>query len=117
MNGPNQIQTRNRIEWRNRWDQPKCEDETWRREGKEVIHFLRKPYHTKWENTEINNYCRVIDEVPYTCCIHGKATATATATVSTKKEEERYSGIIIIRMVPIGQFSIHHTRHTILIMT
>ena len=49
--------------------------------------FLRKPYNTKRENTEIYSYCRAVDEVPYTCCTYCKATATATS--STKREKRK----------------------------
>ena len=52
-------------------------------------------------------YCRVT--------IHTLYTRIGTSSSSSQERKRMCSGIIIIRMVPIGQYIIHRTRYTILI--
>ena len=83
------------------------EEETWKREGKEVTHSYENPITKKRKNTQIYSYCRAVNEVPYKCCTHGKATATVTA--STEREEE--GTVWYYYYSYVSHWTIHYSSH------
>ena len=112
MNGQNQIQTRNQIDKRNQRGQPRRGQKVEERRERSVT-FLWDliQEHSKKEKRE--RYCLL------SCRTRLVTIRTLYPWIDNSSQERRgrSSSIIIIRMVPVGQYIIHRTRHTILIVT